>query len=308
MMQQHPKDPVAAVRAFNRLYTRKLGVLDQQLFDSPYSLTEARVLYELADRPGRSAKEIATELGLDGGYFSRIVQGFTDKALIARKPSATDRRQYQLSLTAKGRLAIGRLARGSHDHVQAMLTALGPQADRLVRAMTTIEHLLGDDGATKPAATLRNPRPGDMGWVVQSHGALYAAEYGFDSAFEGLVAEIVAKFIASCDASRERCWIADLDGAPVGSLFVVRGSDDVAKLRLLLIDPAGRGQGLGRRMVSEAITFARQCGYRKIALWTQSNLGAARKLYQQAGFALVASEPHRSFGQNLIGETWELEL
>ena len=306
MMQQNVRDPVAAVRAFNRLYTRKLGVLDQQLFESPYSLTEARVLYELADRPGRSAKEIGTDLGLDTGYLSRIVHGFTEKGLISRKASPTDRRQYQLSLTAKGRLAMGRLNRGSHDHVQAMLTALGPQADRLVQAMATIEHLLGETDHTKPAATLRSPRPGDMGWVVQSHGAIYAADYGFDSSFEGLVADIVANFIASFDASRERCWIADLNGAPVGSLFLVRASDDVAKLRLMLIDPSGRGQGLGGRMVAEAIGFARQCGYRKITLWTQSNLGAARKVYQQAGFALIASEPHRSFGQNLIGETWEL--
>ena len=301
-------DDVATVRAFNRLYTRKLGVLDQQLFESPFSLTEARVLYELADRPGRSAKEIGADLGLDAGYLSRIVHGFTEKGLISRKPSATDRRQYHLGLTAKGRLAMGRLNRGSHDHVQAMLTALGPKAGRLVQAMATIEHLLGTPDATRPAATLHGPRPGDIGWVVQSHGALYAAEYGFDSSFEGLVAEIVATFIASFDPSRERCWIADLDGAPVGSLFLAKASDDVAKLRLMLIDPAGRGQGLGRRMIAEAIGFARHCGYRKITLWTQSILGAARKIYQEAGFVLVASEPHRSFGHDLIGETWQLVL
>lgn len=307
MSETNSHDPVAAVRAFNRFYTRKLGVLDQQLLDSPYSLTEARVLYELADRDGRSAKEIGAELGLDAGYLSRIVQNFADKGLISRKPLPADRRQVQLNLTAKGRLAFGRLERGSQDQVETMLAALGPQATRVVQAMATIEQLLGAPDAPQ-SATLRGPRPGDMGWVVQSHGALYAAEYGFDASFEGLVADIVAKFVAAFDASRERCWIADIDGAAVGSLFLVKASDDIAKLRLLIIDPRGRGQRLGQRMVAEAIDFARRCGYRRITLWTQSNLGAARKIYQDAGFAQTATEPHRSFGQNLIGETWELAL
>lgn len=306
MQPSSAADPIAAVRAFNRFYTRKLGVLDQQLLESPYSLTEARVLYELAHQDGQSAREIGTGLGLDAGYLSRILKGFTDKGLIARKPSASDRRLHLLSLTAKGRLAFGRLNRGSHDHVQAMLAELGADAPIVVEAMTTIAALL--DGQPRPAATLRAPRPGDMGWVVQSHGALYAAEYGFDAAFEGLVAEIVAKYLATFDASRERCWIADLVGKPVGSVFLVKASDDVAKLRLLLIDPAARGQRLGHRLVDEAVSFARQCGYRKVVLWTQSNLMAARRIYQAAGFTLTATEPHRSFGQNLVGETWELTL
>jgi GNAT superfamily N-acetyltransferase len=190
-----------------------------------------------------------------------------------------------------------------------MLATL-PRGDRerLIAAMAAIERLLGASGVSPQPAVLREPRPGDMGWVVQSHGSLYASEYGFASSFEGLVAEIAAKFLASFDASRERCWIADIDGAQVGSVFLVRHTDDVAKLRLLLVDPAGRGQGLGRRLVAECISFARQCGYRKITLWTQSILVAARKIYQSAGFVLVAAEPHRSFGQDLIGETWELEL
>jgi GNAT superfamily N-acetyltransferase len=174
--------------------------------------------------------------------------------------------------------------------------------------MAVIVRLLGASEVSPGLATLRDPRPGDMGWVVQSHGSLYAGEYGFDSSFEALVAEIAAKFLTSFDASRERCWIADIDGAAVGSVFLVKHSDDIAKLRLLLVDPAGRGQGLGRRLVSECLAFARQCGYRKITLWTQSILIAARKIYQEAGFVLVATEPHRSFGQNLIGETWEREL
>lgn len=299
-------DPIATVRAFNRFYTRHLGVLDQQLLESPYSLTEARVLYELANKDGQSAKEIGVGLKLDAGYLSRILKDFDDKGLVVRKPSPADRRQYMLSLTAKGRLAFGRLNRGSHDQAAVMLDALGTRAPRVVQAMTTIETLLGD--SEPPQATLRSPRPGDMGWVVQSHGALYAAEYGYNASFEGLVAEIVAKYLASFDPSRERCWIAEMDGAPVGSIFLVKASDDVAKIRLLIIDPVARGQNLGHRLTAKAVNFARQCGYRTITLWTQSDLFAARKIYERAGFKLVASEPHRSFGQNLVGETWELVL
>jgi DNA-binding MarR family transcriptional regulator/GNAT superfamily N-acetyltransferase len=300
---------ISAVRAFNRFYTRKLGVLDQQLLKSPFSLSEARVLYELAHRENPTAKEIGIELGLDPGYLSRIVQNFDDNGLINRKPLPSDRRHYRLGLTAKGRQAFAKLNRSSHDDVADMLASLrGGDGQRLIEAMAVIERLLGTSTASPPPAVLREPRPGDMGWVVQSHGALYASEYGFDSGFEALVAEIAAKFLASFDASRERCWIADIDGVQVGSIFLVRHSDDIAKLRLLLVDPAGRGQGLGQRLVGECISFARACGYRKITLWTQSILVAARRIYQQAGFKLVATEPHRSFGQSLIGETWDLEL
>jgi DNA-binding MarR family transcriptional regulator/GNAT superfamily N-acetyltransferase len=308
MSLQDSDDQITAVRAFNRFYTRKLGVLDQHLVKSAFSLSEARVLYELAHRDDLSAKEIGTDLGLDAGYLSRILQNFDEGGLISRKPLAADRRQYRLALTAKGRQAFAKLDRNSHDDVGAMLAALPRGASgRLLDAMGVIERLL-DDAPPSPPAILREPCPGDMGWVVQSHGALYASEYGFDSSFEGLVAEIAAKFLAAFDASRERCWIAELDGAPVGSIFLVRATDDVAKLRLLLVDPAGRGQGLGQRLVAECIAFARACGYRKITLWTQSILVAARSIYQHAGFVLVATEPHRSFGQSLIGETWEMEL
>jgi DNA-binding MarR family transcriptional regulator/GNAT superfamily N-acetyltransferase len=309
MPQEGSDDQVAAVRAFNRFYTRKLGVLDQQLLRSPFSLSEARVLYELAHREELAAKEIGTELGLDPGYLSRIIQNFDENGLITRKPLPTDRRQYRLSLTAKGRQALAKLDRSSQDEINSMLAAL-PRGDgqRVVRAMAAIERLLGAERGSPRPAILRDPRPGDMGWVVQSHGALYASEYGFDSSFEALVAEIAAKFLGHFDASRERCWIADIDGAPVGSVFLVRDTDDVAKLRLLLVDPAGRGQGLGQRLVAECVAFAKACGYRKITLWTQSILVAARRIYQDAGFVRVASEPHRSFGQSLTGETWELEL
>jgi len=300
---------VSAVRAFNRFYTRRLGVLDQQLLKSPFSLSEARVLYELAQRGNLAAKEIGIELGLDPGYLSRIIQKFDEDGLVARKPLPSDRRQYQLSLTAKGRQAFARLERSSHDDVAAMLAAL-PRggSQRLIEAMSAIERLLGAPHTPPRPAILRDPRPGDMGWVVQSHGELYAREYGFDSSFEALVAEITAKFLSSFDASRERCWIADIDGTPVGSVFLVRQTDDIAKLRLLLVDPTGRGQGLGGRLVAECVSFARACGYRKITLWTQSILLNARKIYRDAGFVLVATEPHRGFGQSLIGETWEFEL
>ncbi|MDP1866865.1 MAG: helix-turn-helix domain-containing GNAT family N-acetyltransferase [Bradyrhizobium sp.] len=302
-------DQISAVRAFNRFYTRKLGVLDQQLLKSPFSLSEARVLYELAHREDAAAKEIGIELGLDPGYLSRIVQKFDEDGLITRKPLPSDRRQYRLGLTARGRQAFAKLERSSHDDVAALLAALpGSDRGRLVGAMAAIERLLGENSVPPPPAILRDPRPGDMGWVVQSHGALYAREYGFDSSFEGLVAEIAGKFLTSFDASRERCWIAELDGVQVGSVFLVRQSDDVAKLRLLLVDPAGRGQRLGQRLVGECIAFAQACGYRRITLWTQSILIAARRIYQDQGFVLVDTEPHRSFGQSLVGETWEREL
>ena len=309
MSEASSDQQISAVRAFNRFYTRKLGVLDQQLLKSPYSLSEARVLYELAHRQDLSAKEIGAELGLDAGYLSRIVQNFDEAGLITREPLPSDRRQYRLALTAKGRQAFAKLERSTNDDVAALLGRLSPGGKaRLIEAMADIERLLGGGSAAARTAKLREPRPGDMGWVVQSHGALYAREYGFDSSFEGLVAEITAKLLSSFDASRERCWIAEIEGEQVGSIFLVRHTDDVAKLRLLLVDPAGRGQRLGHRLVDECIAFAKACGYRKITLWTQSILTAARKIYQEAGFKLVATEPHRSFGQDLIGETWELEL
>jgi DNA-binding MarR family transcriptional regulator/GNAT superfamily N-acetyltransferase len=304
-----PDQQIAAVRAFNRFYTRKLEVLDQHHLKTPFSLSEARVMFELAHRGDLAAKDIGLELGLDAGYLSRIVQKFDEEGLISRKPLAADRRQYQLSLTAKGRAAFAKLERTSQDHVGLMLGVLaGEDRKRLLSSMEVIERLLGAPQTVLPPAILRDPRPGDMGYVVQSHGALYASEYGFDATFEALVAEIAAKFITSFDALRERCWIADIDGRPVGSVFLVRGSDEVAKLRLLLVDPSARGQGLGQRLVAECVSFARACGYRRITLWTQSILTAARKIYQDAGFAQMKSEPHRSFGRNLIGETWEREL
>lgn len=299
---------IAALRHFNRFYTRTIGVLDQHLLNSPFSLTEARVLYELAQRESCIAKEIGAELGLDAGYLSRIVQSFLDAKLITRTPSPEDKRQFRLALTAKGRSVFAKLNTKQHDSVAELIGKLPrEQTQQLIAAMAEIERLLDPD-RPRSQPTLRTHRPGDMGWVVAEHGRQYAEQYGFDSSFESLTAEITAKFLASYDASCERCWIAEVDGKPAGSVFLVKHTPKIAKLRLFLVDPAARGRGAGKMLVNECITFARASGYSKITLWTQSNLVAARGIYKSAGFVHVGTEPHRSFGQDLIGETWELDL
>jgi DNA-binding MarR family transcriptional regulator/GNAT superfamily N-acetyltransferase len=313
MSLQSSDDDIAAVRAFNRFYTRKLGVLDQHLLKSPFSLSEARVLYELAHRDDVSAKAIGTELGLDPGYLSRIIQNFDDKGLITRTPLASDRRQYQLSLTAKGRQAFARLDRSSHDEVAVMLGALGAgERAALVQAMANIESMIEPNAefepGPRPAFVLRSHRPGDIGWVISRHGAVYAQEYGWDIGFEAVVAGIGAQFITSYDATREHCWIAEADGEPVGSVFLVKASDEVAKLRLLLVEKKARGLGVGRALTEQCIRFAREKGYSSITLWTQSILVAARDIYQRAGFVRISEEKHRGFGVELMGETWELKL
>lgn len=299
---------IAALRRFNRFYTRTIGVLDQHLLKSPFSLTEARVLYELAHRDNVTAKDIGTELGLDAGYLSRIVQTFLDGKLITRTAMPEDRRQFRLALTAKGRAAFARLDSKSHDSAAVLLGNLRPgDTGRLIEAMAVIERLLDPDSdGAKPK--LRTHRPGDMGWVTSEHGRQYAEQFGWDISFEGMVAEIVAKFLANYDASCERCWIAEVDCKPVGSVFLVKQSREIAKLRLLIVHPSAQGLGAGKMLVGECIAFARASGYRKITLWTQSMLSAARGIYQNAGFILVDTEPHHSFGHDLVGETWELTL
>jgi len=300
---------IAAVRAFNRFYTRKLGVLDQHLSKSPFSLSEARVLYELAHRDELAAKEIGTELGLDPGYLSRIVQNFDETGLITRKALPADRRQFRLSLTAKGRQAFAKLNQSSHDEVAAMLAKLS-EADtrRLTEAMGEIERLLQPPVRPRPSFLLRSHRVGDMGWVISRQSIAYAEEYGWDISYEALVAEICAQFIKNYDAPREHCWIAEAGGKPLGSVFLVKASDELAKLRLLLVEKEARGLGIGRALVEQCVRSARERGYRKMTLWTQSVLVAARGIYQSAGFRCVKEEKHHSFGVDLVGETWEMEL
>jgi DNA-binding MarR family transcriptional regulator/GNAT superfamily N-acetyltransferase len=303
------KDPIAAVRRFTRFYTGRIGVLREGLHDSPFSLAQSRVLYELANRDAPTAAELARDLRLDAGYLSRILRAFRQRGLIVRTPSDKDGRQTHLALTPAGQQAFAPLDRGSRDEVAAMLARLadGGQA-RLTAAMRTIEQLLGERQDDAPPHLLRPHQPGDMGWVVSRHGALYAQEYNWDLEFEALVAEIVAAFIRNFDAKRERCWIAEIDGAPVGSVFLVKQSDKVAKLRLLLVEPGARGLGIGARLVAECIRFARLTGYCTLTLWTNDVLVAARRIYEKAGFRLVEEEKHHSFGHDLVGQNWELGL
>jgi len=300
---------VEAVRRFNRFYTRQIGLLHEHLLRSPFSLAEARVIYELAHRAPTTATALSKELGLDAGYLSRIMRGFQKRSLLARKPSQTDGRQSLLSLTERGQEAFARLNAESRGEIESLLSALpedGPA--RLVAAMQVIEGLLGAPPERTGAYRLRPHQPGDMGWVVHRHGVLYAREYGWNEQFEALVAEIVARFIKQYDAARERCWIAERDGEPVGSVFLVQRSRTVAQLRLLLVEPNARGLGIGARLVNECVRFARHAGYRRIMLWTNSVLHAARHIYEAAGFRLVREDPHHSFGHDLIAQTWELGL
>lgn len=309
MTQTDLDQRIAAVRQFNRFYTRQIGVLTEGYLESPFSLTEVRVLYELAHRGTTTASQLSRELGLDAGYLSRILRGFARRGLIDKQPSDADGRQTLLSLTVQGQEVFAPLDARAHDQIGALLGALPvPEQERLVGAMRTIEELLGTRSEVSPPYLLRPPYPGDLGWVVYRHGALYAQEYGWDEQFEGLVAGIVASFVQNHDPKRERCWIAERDGEPVGSVFLVKQSDTVAKLRLLLVEPRARGMGIGSRLVDECVRFARLVGYRKITLWTQSVLVAARHIYDRAGFRLVHEEPHHSFGHDLVAETWELDL
>lgn len=300
---------IAAVRSFTRFYTRRIGVLREGLHDSPFSLTAARVLYELANRDAPTAGELARDLDLDPGYLSRILRTFAQRGLIGRRRSRQDARQTHLSLTATGRKAFAPLDRGSHDEVAALLAPLGDETQaRLVGAMQTVEELLDGRANDTPAYVLRPHRAGDMGWVASRHGALYAQEYGWNLEFEALVAEIVAAFIRNFDARRERCWIAEIAGEPVGSVFLVKQTDEAGKLRLLLVEPRGRGLGIGARLVDECIAFARAAGYRTLTLWTNDILVAARRIYEKAGFRLVQEEKHHSFGHDLVGQNWDLVL
>lgn len=301
---------VGEFRRFNRFFTRRIGVLREGLLHGPYSLAEARVLFELACGEDMSASELSQELGLDPGYLSRILVRFERGGLLDRVVSESDGRRRLLRLTAAGENEFAELDRRSREEVSGMLEGIPETGQRrLLEATRTIEEVLGGDASTPEPFHLRHHEPGDMGWVVQRHGALYAREYGWDGRFEALVARITADFVEGYDdPSRERCWIAETGGRNVGCVFVVSESYEVAKLRLLLVETEARGAGLGSRLVSECVTFARDHGYEKIVLWTNSVLRDARRIYEEHGFRLVEEEPHNSFGADLVGQNWELEL
>lgn len=302
---------VAAFRKFNRAYTRFLGTLNERYLHTAYSLAEGRVLFELATRSNPQAKEIAEELGLDAGYLSRILTKFENAGLATRKTAKDDKRAANLRLTDRGRAAIRTLNLRADKQAQAMLDKLSPeQRAQFTCALQTVEQIVLERRPDPASIILRPHRPGDMGKVVELEGAGYVEQFGWDQSFEGLAAKIVADFLANFDPARERCWIADLDGRHVGHVFLVRHREqpDTAKLRLLYVDPSARGMGVGQRLVSECVQFAREAGYKKITLWTQSILTAAHRIYQSAGFRLVREEPHHSFSKDLIGQTWDLDL
>jgi DNA-binding MarR family transcriptional regulator/N-acetylglutamate synthase-like GNAT family acetyltransferase len=307
MLAETLEDRIVAVRQFNRFFTRQIGVLREGLLHSPYSLTEARVLFELAQRQDLTSSDVCRELGLDAGYLSRILARLEQQGLLEKVRSEADGRQRLLRLTPEGEHAFALLNQRSRDEVAEMLSDLSEEdQQRLLKAMDTIQGVLSR--GFKYAFVLRSPEPGDLGWVIHRHGVLYAEEYGWDEQFEALVAQIVADFITHYKPERERCWIAEMNGEIVGSVFVVQASETEAKLRLLLVEPKARGFGLGTRLVEECIRFSRRRGYKKLVLWTNNVLGAARHIYEKTGFKLVAQEAHHSFGHDLIGETWELPL
>jgi DNA-binding MarR family transcriptional regulator/GNAT superfamily N-acetyltransferase len=306
---QHDAQRVAAVRRFNRFYTQRLGVLRANWLDSPFSLTEARVLYELQQRGAVTATEIGRELGLDAGYLSRIVRRFQKLGLIRKETSADDARSSFLSLTAKGRSAFAPLESRAKNDVRAVLERLSaPEQDHLVTAMRAVERMVAPEPKIAGDIVLRQPKPGDLGWVVARHATLYQQEYDWAGNFEGVCAQIVADYSAKFDPSRDRCWIAEMDGENVGSVFLVKETETIARLRLLLVDPIARGRGLGTRLTDECVRFARRCGYRSITLWTHSVLLPARHIYAKAGFTLTSSEKRKSFGKNVVSEIWDLQL
>jgi DNA-binding MarR family transcriptional regulator/N-acetylglutamate synthase-like GNAT family acetyltransferase len=304
---------ISAVRRFNRFYTRQIGVLRKTYLASPYSLAEMRVLYEIANGKALTASDVGRTLDLDAGYLSRVLRNFEKQGLINRKTSAADARQSHLALTARGAKTFAPFERRSQQQTGDMLGALKPADQaRLVAAMESIEALLGGEqpaSVEKPKCILRPPRHGDFGWIVSRHAELYAQEYGWGDPFEGLCAQIVADFMNKFDAKVERCWIAEMDGENVGCVMLVKDDvADVARIRLLLVDPKARGLGLGAKLTGECVSFARDVGYKKITLWTHSILTAARHVYEKAGFKLMRSEPHQSWGKPVVSEHWDMEL
>jgi DNA-binding MarR family transcriptional regulator/GNAT superfamily N-acetyltransferase len=311
-VQAEIRAEVESVRRFNRFYTRRIGVLEEGLLASPFTLTQARILFELGTRQTTTAGELVEALGLDPGYLSRILRSFVQKRLVARARSLEDGRRAQLSLTAKGRKAFGDLDRRSSETTGDMVSPLSPaRRKRLLGAMQTLQDILSEPGAARDAViTVRQHRIGDVGWAIEQHGRLYAEEFGWNGEFEALVATLFARFAANHDPAAERFWIAEIDGERVGCVFVVRNEKDphTAQLRCLLIDPRARGLGLGRRLVEECIQFAKSAGYARMVLWTNDVLAAARRIYEAAGFSLVEESPHHSFGHDLVGQVWARSL
>lgn len=302
-------DRITAVRQFNRFYTRQIGVLREGLLHTPHTLTESRVIFELANRADLTASDLGHELGLDAGYLSRILARLEQQGLLEKVRAENDGRQRLLRLTAEGQSAFAVLNQRSREEVSEMLGDLSEEdQQRLLKAMNTIEGIFNKGLKFSEPFFLRQHEPGDMGWVTHRHGVLYAQQYAWDERFEALVAQIVSDFINNYKPARERCWIAEMDGEIVGSVFVVQYSETVAKLRLLLVEPTARGMGLGSRLVNECIRFAKRVGYQKMILWTNSILVEARHIYTKAGFKLIAEEAHHSYGHDLVGETWELTL
>ena len=304
-----PRADVLAVREFNRFYTAQIGALDKGHLDSPFGLTEARVLYELAHRDGITATELAVDLKLDAGYVSRLLQRFRTQKLVTAKPSPEDARQRLIALTAKGRATFAPLNSRANETIEEMMAAL-PDAARaqVVQAMQSLQRVLSTPANAASPFLLRTHQPGDIGWVIERHGVLYAREFGWDATFEALVAKVGATFLEQFDPKSERCWIAERDGVRVGSVFLVRKDSTTAQLRLLLVDPSARGLGIGERLVAECERFAREAGYSSIRLWTQSNLLGARRIYKRAGYKIISTNTHVSFGVTLHAEDWEKQL
>jgi DNA-binding MarR family transcriptional regulator/GNAT superfamily N-acetyltransferase len=302
------QEQIAAVRRFNRFYTRQIGVLRRNYLDSPYSLGEMRVLYEIA-HGATTARDIGRALDLDAGYLSRTLRNFEKRGFLSRKTSKTDARASELALTARGHKAFAPFEDRSQQQVADMLAALTPdERARLVSAMGEIESLLDKAGPAPKTYTLRSPTFGDFGWIVSRHAELYAQEYGWSEPFEGLCAGIVADFANKNDPNRERCWIAEMNGENVGCVMLVKDNDEVARVRLLLVDPKARGLGLGARLVEECVNFAREAGYKRVTLWTHSILAAARHIYEKAGFTLTSSEKRHTWGKDVVAEYWDLDL
>ena len=312
---------IEAVRRFNRFYTRRIGVLHEGLLDSAFTLTECRILWELAhlvDGAGTTATDLGRLLGLDAGYLSRLLKSLKERDLVRATPSSADARQSLLQLSPAGKRALEPLERRSQQDVDAMLSGLGDaQQTELLQAFGRVQKLMEEPGKSANSGFMLRPhRPGDIGWLVSRHGALYAREYQWDMRFEAMVARIAADFIERFDPRREACWIAERDGINIGCVCLVQARDEssheplegVAQLRLLLVEPSARGLGLGERLAAECQRFAREAGYSRIRLWTNSQLGAAKHIYSKAGYKLVATEPFQGFGHDLVAETWELDL